>query len=106
MLDFQLKNIISFCFLLLVSNTLYGQDKSLINRANKLFEEEKFVECNQDFLKIISLQPKNADFNYKYGVCLLHSDKDKQKAIRYLNFAVKNPSINPRAYYFKGRAPS
>lgn len=104
MTKFWVKHIVVLVFFLLGTEIALSQDKEMIDRANKLFEKENYVDCKQDFLQLISLQPKNADFNFKYGVCLLYSDNEKSQALRYLNYAVKDASVDPSVFYFKGRA--
>lgn len=79
-------------------------DDEIRVRANKLFEEEEYVSATADFLHLLSLNPMEHDLNFKYGACLLYNSTSKQQAIRYLNFAVLNTSVDPRAYYFRGKA--
>lgn len=72
--------------------------------ANDLFEKERYVEATPLYLRLLSLNPKDYDYNFKYGTCLLFNSNQKSEGLRYLNFAVKNPGIDPRAYYFRGKA--
>lgn len=72
--------------------------------AEKLFENEEYVPATSLYLRLISLNPRNADYNFRYGTCLLFNSYKKQEAIRYLNYAVNESGIDPRAYYFHGRA--
>ena len=106
-----LKNIIvTFTvFILLVSNLVNAQstlksEDDLKKSASELFENKKFVEAAPLYAQLLSLYPKEPDYNFKYGVCLLYSDPDKSKSLQYLAFATSKSSIDNRAYYYAGRA--
>jgi hypothetical protein len=73
-------------------------------RADKLFEKEQYVEATPLYLHVLSLEPRNADLNFKYGACLLYNSHKKKEALRYLNYGVTDPNADPRAHYFRGRA--
>ncbi|MDB2539130.1 hypothetical protein N9X23_02050, partial [Flavobacteriales bacterium] len=45
----------------------------------------------------------NSEYNFKYGVCVLFKYADKSKSIPYLNKAIKDPKVDPRAYFYLGR---
>ncbi len=72
--------------------------------ANKLFENEQYVEATSLFLRLISLNPSDGNYNYQYGTCLLFNSYKKKDALRYLDFAVKQSNPEPRAFYFYGKA--
>ena len=73
-------------------------------QADKLFDSEQYLSATPLYLRLLSLQPREFAYNYKYGTCLLYNSNNKQDAIKYLSFAVNDPSISPDAYYFLGRA--
>ena len=91
--------------LCLISTMSLGQtNEEILKRADDFFESEKYVDATKDYLHLLSLNPTDADLNFKYGTCLLYNSTNKNKALRYLAYAVKNPEIDPRAYFFNGRA--
>ncbi len=73
-------------------------------QADKLFDSEQYLSATPLYLRLLSLQPREVAYNYKYGTCLLYNSNNKQEAIKYLSFAVNDPAISPDAYYFLGRA--
>lgn len=73
-------------------------------RANKLFEEEQYVEATPLYLHLLSLEPKEVEWNFKYGACLLYNSNNKSDALRYLKFGVNNDANDSRVDYFYGRA--
>ena len=73
-------------------------------RADKFFEKEKYVEATSDYLHLLSLEPRDADLNFRYGACLLFNSNKKSESIRYLKYATTESSIDPRAFYFYGLA--
>ena len=73
-------------------------------QADKMFDSEQYLSATPLYLRLLSLQPREFAYNYKYGTCLLYNSNNKQDAIKYLSFAVNDPAISPDAYYFLGRA--
>lgn len=69
-----------------------------------MFDNGQFVDATPKYLQLLNVEPKNHELNFKYGACLIYSAQDKSEAIRFLNFSVKNPSINHLAYYYLGKA--
>lgn len=72
-------------------------------RADQLFESEQYVQATPLYLHILSLEPTIADWNFRYGACLLYNSNNKSTSLRYLNYGVSDPNCDPRAYYFLGR---
>lgn len=79
-------------------------ETDLYKKANKLFEEEKFVEAGKEFQKLLSINQYNAEYNYKYGTCLLYSDGNKAIAIKYLKFAAQQPNPPKEVFFYLGKA--
>lgn len=91
--------------LCLITSMAFGQTNDEIRKkADDFFESEKYVEATKDYLHLLSIFPTDPDLNFKYGTCLLYNSRDKNKALRYLNFAIKNEGIDPRAFFFNGKA--
>ncbi len=73
-------------------------------QADALFAQEQFAEAMPRYAQLVSLDPSDHDLNYKLGTCVIHSGGDKEPAIGFLNYAVKNANIPPLAWYYLGRA--
>lgn len=85
--------------------SLLGQTEAeVLSQANKLFKNESYVKATPLYLRLLSLSPKNTDYNFRYGTCLLFNADRKQEALRYLKFAAEDPKIDPLAFYFLGKA--
>ncbi len=98
-------NVIRILFFLLFAQISIGQTEAeLKEKGSKLFEKEQYVDATPIYLQLLSLNPKSADYNFRYGTCLLYNSYEKVKAIRYLSYAVKQPNIDARAFYFYGKA--
>ena len=100
---------IFICFLLFCSIAQAQDDISsedeLKKKANALFEEDKFTEAKPLFAQLLSLYPKDPNYNYKYGACLLTSSSDKEEPLKYLKFAItKRSSVDELAQYYLGKA--
>lgn len=97
-----------FIITLLFMQTLaFGQEtkEDIEKRANSFFNKEMYVEATPLYLHLVSLEPRNPNYNYKYGTCLLFNSEEKQQAFRYLNYAVNSgQDLELEAYYFLGKA--
>jgi hypothetical protein len=96
-----------FLFFIIFSFNLNGQENfknegERIKYANNLFEEQKFIEAEPHMSNFLS-NKNNSEYNFKYGVCVLFKYADKSKSIPYLKKAIKDPKVDPRAYFYLGR---
>ena len=96
-----------FLFFIFFTCNLLGQENfknegERIKYANKLFEEQKFIEAEPHMSNFLS-NKNNSEYNFKYGVCVLFKYADKSKSIPYLKKAIKDPEVDPRAYFYLGR---
>jgi len=99
--------LLLFCVLLLrVQPAAYCQEteEELKLTADKLFETEQYVDATSLYLRLLALNPRSHDYNFRYGTCLLYNSYKKQDAFKYLNYSISNPAIDVRAYYFLGKA--
>lgn len=80
-------------------------EQDLLKQGNKFFYENNYSSANSYFLQLLSLNQTNAEYNYKYGTCLLFSDGDKNKPLKYLLFAVtKGGELDKEAYFYAAKA--
>jgi hypothetical protein len=57
------------------------------------------------YAQLLSLNPTNTTYNYKYGATALYGDAEKkEEAVRYLKFASKDAGVDSKVWYFLGRA--
>ncbi|MEN9399751.1 MAG: hypothetical protein RL632_852, partial [Bacteroidota bacterium] len=73
-------------------------------KADAFFENENFLEATPLYLRLLSLKPRDFDYNYRYGACLLYNSDNKKDAIKHLNYAATNPAAVPETYYYLGKA--
>lgn len=84
---------ISYC------STSYSQnanEDNLKTQANNFFEDENYNSAYNIYAQLVSLYPKDPDYNFKLGVCMLFIEPDKKKPIPYLQVALKNPQTAPK----------
>lgn len=101
-----LKHIINVLCLVLIACSSWAQSESEIRKnADKLFEEEAYIQATPLYLQLLNLYPTDADLNFRYGTCsLFNDDKQKIDAIKFLNAATQTATVDIRAFYFKGKA--
>ncbi|MBI3519428.1 MAG: PD40 domain-containing protein [Bacteroidetes bacterium] len=81
----------------------YSQVKNeddLKKQAEQYFENEDYNLAYKLFAQLVSLYPKDPDYNYKLGVCMLYTEPDKKKPYSYLQVATKNPADAPKDALF------
>jgi tetratricopeptide (TPR) repeat protein len=93
-----------FCLLIAITcNDLFSQSKTELK--NNFYDAESWMlfEAYKDalpiYLQLLNNNPYNSNFKYRIGQCYLNTPGDKEKAVIYLEEAVKN--INPN--YKEGR---
>lgn len=103
---FRLLHSVLILFSILGTGVLFAQETEaqLKSKADQFFQKQDFVSATPAYLQLLALQPRSPEYNYKYGTCLLYNSRKKQDAIKYLEFATANPSIEPEAFYFMGKA--
>lgn len=90
---------------MLLTTIVFGQTEAEMKvQADKLFDNGQYLDATPLYLRLLSLQPRDANYNYRYGTCLLYNSNNKSDAIKYLGYAINEPTIAPEAYYFLGKA--
>jgi epidermal growth factor receptor substrate 15 len=82
----------------------FTSEAELKKKARELFKNEAFVEAAPYFSQLLSLYPKEPEYNFKYGACLIYSDIDKEKPIKYLEFSSKKEGVDLEVFYYLGKA--
>lgn len=103
------RTVLITLFMLLSSSLLFAQqdfksEEELKQKANELFKKQQLIEAKPLFTQLLSLYPKDPNYNYKYGACLMASQANKEEAITYLQFASSSANVEPLAFYYLGKA--
>lgn len=107
-------HFILFCFALFFqlfqtnAQSIELQDAvKAFNKGNNLMLNQNYQQAIKYFLLADSLDPNNANINFKLGYCYLNSLNGKKRAEEYLIKAVKNISAKYKDNNYKERgAPS
>lgn len=74
---------------------IFSQSNSIEDikkEAEKQFKEENYNAAYKLYSQLTSNFPKEPEYNFKLGVCMIYSEPNKKKCIEYLKFAVNNPN--------------
>jgi len=71
-------------------------ENELKKEAEKLFEAEDYNSAYKLFAQLVSLYPKDPNYNYKLGVCMLFTEPDKKKPYSYLQIAANSKTDAPK----------
>jgi len=97
--------LFTFCLASTISVQAQFSEYDLEKQANELFESGKYAEAMPLYSQLLSLNPTDANYNYKYGATALFGDADKkEEAVKFLKFATKKGGIDKKSWFFLGRA--
>jgi outer membrane protein OmpA-like peptidoglycan-associated protein len=95
----RIKQFLLIFSLSIFFNDIYSQEsksnyKENFVQGNLLILEQNYSLALKYFLDAYKIDSSNANINYKVGLCYLQSANEKNKALPYLEKAVKNISHN------------
>ncbi|HRU56709.1 MAG TPA: tetratricopeptide repeat protein, partial [Bacteroidales bacterium] len=80
--------------------------REIFAQAESHYLYEEYELANPLYLSLLSFMPDNCNIMYKIGNCYLNIPDEKEKAIEYLEKAVKNTAHNAKTELLKEkRAP-
>jgi hypothetical protein len=86
------------------SQQVFENDKERLAYANEQFDKGNYEEAKPHMSHFLGKDPKSAEFNLKFGVCLLFTDEDKAESVKYLRYSAKQGPKDSRAIFFLGKA--
>ncbi|MDP1800288.1 MAG: hypothetical protein Q8L81_02970 [Bacteroidota bacterium] len=75
---------------LIISCPVFSQNISIEDikkEADKLYEDDEFTKAYKLYAQLVSNYPKDPEYNFRLGVCMIYSEPDKKKCLPYLIFA-------------------
>lgn len=79
-------------------------EKELKKEAETCLKNNDYLQATRLFSQLLSLNPNDAYYHYKFGICLLENGQDKGKALEYILTASEDPSIESKVFFYLGRA--
>ncbi|PCJ25042.1 MAG: hypothetical protein COA97_08695 [Flavobacteriales bacterium] len=77
--------------------------KAVPEDAKEHFKYGNYIDALKVYVKLMDKDPKNADYPYKAGLCILFTERDKTNAIKYLEKAAERKS-DPDVMFYLGKA--
>lgn len=75
------------------------------NEAARYFEDGEFTKAYKPYTQLVANYPKDPEYNYRLGVCMIYCEPDKKKCITYLKTASKNSEESPKdVKFYLGKA--
>ena len=93
--------IISFTFISLIS---FSQSKQKLIDAEYNFNNKNYEIALDQYLKIIKRNKNNVVYNYRIGVCYMFVNRDRSKAIPFLEFVDTVPDVPANTHLYLGVA--
>ncbi len=88
----------------LKAQTAFVSEEELKKQALKLFEEDQFEDAYPLYTQLTSNYPKDPNYNYRLGVCMLYASEDKEKPISYLEFASQKQGVDKEVLFYLAKA--
>ncbi len=96
--------LLLLCGLFLQTHAQVGAEHSGLNtQAAELFAAGKYAEALPLYSQLVSLYPRDAELNYRFGTCALLGGEEKATAIKHLNFGARKGGP-VEAWYYLGLA--
>ncbi len=87
------------------THTLTSDEAKLVKKdANGAFTSGDFNSALTSYKDLVKSAADNAEYNYRYGVCLLQTNSIKSKAVEYLEKASKAKDAKKDVWYYLGMA--
>ncbi|MGZ4034335.1 MAG: hypothetical protein ACXVP4_05685, partial [Bacteroidia bacterium] len=98
--------LITFAFSIRIASaqTTFASEEELKTQAAKLFDDDQFEEAYPLYSQLTSVYPKDPNYNYRLGVCMLYASDDKEKPIPFLEFASSKPDVEKEVFFYLARA--
>ncbi|MCD4788978.1 MAG: hypothetical protein K8R37_03175, partial [Bacteroidales bacterium] len=106
----NLRKILVFLLIIGSIYTTFSQNPNLnegdlISKAQVLFNNKDYQNALPLYAQLVSVHPNNPEYNYRFGVCALYSDrKNKSRPVKYLNNAARSMKDNQELFYHLGYA--
>lgn len=71
--------------------------------AKEHFKYGNYIDALKVYVKLMDKDPKNVEYPYKAGLCILFTERDKTDAIKYLEKAAERKS-DPDVKFYLGKA--
>lgn len=88
----------------LFAQSNFKSEADLKKKADEFFLEGEYVQAYPLYSQLLSLYPKDHFYNFRFGACIIYAEKEKEKAIKYLEYAVSKTDIDVEAHFFLGKA--
>ncbi len=97
--------LIVFCFSCYEGMAQYANENDLKKQALKYFEDEDYANAYKAYSTLVSSYPKDPNYNYHLGVCMLYNEKDKKKCFPFLELANRKiEECDKEAKYYLAKA--
>ncbi len=95
--------IFFFSTFVIYAQTQGNADKQTEEKALKYYNEKDYSSALPLYSQLLSLYPKDEVYNLHYAACLIETNQQVEKALKYLQFA-ESKSSDPMIKYYMGRA--
>lgn len=86
------------------AQNVFTSEDELIKQADTYFEAKNFLAAYPLYSQLLSIYPKDPNYNFRLGVCMLYSIEDKEKPIKFLETAAKSSETDKMVFYYLGKA--
>ena len=82
----------------------FKDEQEMAKKADGLFKKERYRQAFEYYQTLLSNHRENTVYSYRFGVCLMFSDKEnKEKPIKYIETAAQDSTMDIKVFYYLGR---
>ena len=87
------------------THTLTADEAKMVKKdANGAFSSGDFNSALSSYKDLVKSAPDNAEYNYRYGLCILQTNSIKSQAVPYLEKASLSTQTKKDVWYYLGMA--
>lgn len=96
--------LLSLCYCQIFSQKALSLN-DVKKEADRYFEDGEFIKAYKPYSQLVANYPKDPEYNYRLGVCMIYCEPDKKKCISYLKTASKTTEESPKdVKFYLGKA--
>jgi hypothetical protein len=79
-------------------------EEEVKKNAAAFFDKGDYPAAFPLYSQLLATYPKDPNYNYRFGVCMLYANADKDKALPFLEKASKDPDAEKEVWFYLGKA--
>ena len=84
----------------LFAQNSFSSETELKKTARKNFDQGLYQEALAQYSQLLTQNPQDPNYNFRFGVCLFYTSEAKDKCIKYLETAARSNAVDKEVFYY------